>query len=172
MDTSDHPDNGMTLEECVGQVRAFHERIRAPIATSPHTLRCDSASALAFSERLALLAKDMADAGAIAKDVLLSRAAMAIEELGEWIAANAHGDLTASADALGDRLFLLLGDAVASGLPLVEVFRAIASSNATKMPLVTTGVGKAVKGRDYQPPDLEAFLKQPVKDPSDSLDRP
>ena len=40
-------------------------------------------------------------------DVLLSRAAMALEELAEWVTAHARGDLVAAADAWADRAYVL-----------------------------------------------------------------
>ena len=104
------------------------------------------------------LSKELAAAANGTEDVLLSRVAMAVEELGEWLAANGKGDLAAAADALGDRLYVLLGDAVATGIPMAEVFEAVHESNWSKLPLVTTGMGKAFKGPDYQAPDLESLL--------------
>jgi predicted HAD superfamily Cof-like phosphohydrolase len=156
----DGNDDLLSLRACVGLVRRFHQRIRAPIAATPQTLNCDPASALMFSNRLLALSKELAAAANGTEDVLLSRAAMAIEELGEWLAANASGNMSAAADALGDRLYVVLGDAVASGLGfgLPEVFSAVHQSNWSKMPLVTTGLGKAFKGPGYRAPDLETLL--------------
>lgn len=141
-------------------MRRFHQRIKAPIAATPQTLKCVPASALVFSGRLLELSKELAAAANGTEDVLLSRAAMAVEELGEWLAANAKSDLTATADALGDRLYILLGDSVASGLGsrLPEVFKAVHESNWSKLPLVTTALGKAFKGPDYLAPDLETLF--------------
>lgn len=151
-------DDLLSLRACVGFVRRFHQRIKAPIAATPQTLKCDPASALMFSGKLAELSKELAAAANGTEDVLLSRVAMAVEELGEWLAANGNGDLPAAADALGDRLYVLLGDAVATGIPMAEVFEAVHESNWSKLPLVTTGMGKAFKGPDYQAPDLESLL--------------
>lgn len=106
------------------------------------------------------LSKELAAAANGTEDTLLSRAAMAVEELGEWLAANAKSDLSGAADALGDRLYVLLGDAVATGVPLSEVFEAVHESNCSKLPLVTTALGKAFKGPGYQKPDLERLLAQ------------
>jgi len=50
----------LTLNDCLRLVRAFHQRIRAPIAESPNLLPCDSASALIYSERLMRLSKEIA----------------------------------------------------------------------------------------------------------------
>ena len=128
-----------------------------------------------FSGKLAELSKEMAAAANGTEDTLLSRAAMAVEELGEWLAANAKPDLPIAADALGDRLYVLLGDAVASGIPLPEVFEAVHESNWSKLPLVTTGVGKAFKGPNYQAPDLETLLAKLAEtrahDPGAEIDR-
>lgn len=151
-------DDLLSLRACVGFVRRFHQRIKAPIAATPQTLKCDPASALLFSGRLLELSKELAAAANGTEDVLLSRAAMAVEELGEWLAANANSNLPGAADALGDRLYVLLGDAVATGIPLPEVFESVHESNWSKLPLVTTALGKAFKGPDYLAPDLETLL--------------
>lgn len=111
-----------------------------------------------FSGKLAELSKELAAAANGTEDTLLSRAAMAVEELGEWLAANAKSDLTGTVDALGDRLYVLLGDAVATGIPLAEVFEAVHESNWSKLPHVTTALGKAFKGPSYIAPDLETLL--------------
>ena len=98
---------------------------------------------------------------------------MTLEEIGEWLAANGKGDVTAAADAIGDRLYLLLGDAVAAGMPLAEIFQAVHLSNCSKLPLVTTAVGKAFKGPAYQAPDLATLLAQHAADrgpdPADNI---
>ncbi|MBA3481438.1 MAG: nucleoside triphosphate pyrophosphohydrolase family protein [Pirellulales bacterium] len=151
-------DDLLSLRSCTSLVRLFHQRIKAPIAAKPQTLKCDPASALLYSQRLSELSKEAADAANGTTDVLLSRLAMTLEELSEWLAAHANGDVAAAADALGDRLYLLVGDAVATGLPLGEIFTAVHESNLSKLPGVTTGLGKGVKGSDYQRPDLGTLL--------------
>ena len=158
MSSFDREDDLLSLRACVSLVRRFHQRIKAPIAATPQTLNCDPASALVFSGKLAELSKELAVAANGTEDTLLSRAAMAVEELGEWLAANAKSDLPGAADALGDRLYVLLGDAVATGIPLPEVFEAVHESNWSKLPHVMTALGKAFKGPGYQKPDLESLL--------------
>lgn len=91
---------------------------------------------------------------------LLSRAAMAVEVLGEWLSAHGAGNLPAAADAIGDRLFILLGDAVATGLPLPEIFERVYESNSTKLKGVTNGLGKAVKGPGYVAPSLAELVAE------------
>jgi predicted HAD superfamily Cof-like phosphohydrolase len=151
-------DDLLSLRSCVSLVRLFHQRIKAPIAATPQTLKCEPASALLYSQRLSQLAKEVTGAANGTSDVLLSRLAMTLEEVSEWLAAHAQGDLVAAADALGDRLYLLLGDAVATGMPLPEIFEAVHTSNLSKLPGVTTGMGKGVKGASYRRPELAKLL--------------
>ena len=90
-----------------------------------------------------------------AKSAALSvRLGLALEELAEWVEANLAGDLTAAADALGDRLYVLLGDAVSIGVPIEPVFTAVHRSNMTKAAERLQVNGKAVKSAEYRAPDL------------------
>ena len=93
----------------------------------------------------------------------MQRAAMAIEELAEWLLAHANGDLVAAADAWADRAYVLFGDAVAAGLPAAELFAEVHRSNMTKE-LVADGTGKARKGAAYRPPELAAILESASND--------
>ena len=54
-------------------------------------------------------------------------------------------------DALADRLFVLLGDAVACGLPIGPAFELVAKSNATKQQMRLSD-GKGEKGEGYMCP--------------------
>ncbi len=90
----------------------------------------------------------------------LCRAAMELEELAEWLLAHAQANLVGVADALGDRLYLLLGDAVATGLPLAELFSVVHESNMSKLGGVHTGLGKGVKGPGYARPRIAEVLAQ------------
>lgn len=150
--------DALTVVDLLDAVREFHRRIKAPIAAKPHKLNCDPASALSFSIRLGKLSRDLALASNGMRDVALGRAALAVEELAEWLAAHANGDLVAAGDALGDRLYVLVGDAVATGMPLGALFAEVHRSNMTKFPGITTGVGRGVKGPTFVPPDIAAVL--------------
>jgi len=77
--TTEPDEDALSLHECLRLVRSFHQRIKAPIAETPQTLKCDSASALAFSMRLTELSKELAAAANGMQDILLSRAAMAVK---------------------------------------------------------------------------------------------
>ena len=67
-------------------------------------------------------------------------------------------DLIKIADAIGDILYFVYGDAVAYGIPVIPVFNEIHRSNMTKSPCLDKD-GKAVKGLDYSPPNLEKALR-------------
>ena len=150
----------MTLDEAVGMVRDFHRKIRAPIAGAPRLLPGHPGKTLASATLVGKLAKELASESDGEQDLVLCRAAMCLEELTEWLRAHAQQGLTAAADAIGDRFYLLIGDVVATGLPLAEIFQSVHTSNMTKMTCVRTGVGKAVKCRSFRRPEIEAILKK------------
>jgi predicted HAD superfamily Cof-like phosphohydrolase len=111
----------------------------------------------AVAKRVANLADETANLAFETDDLLLHRAAMALEELAEWLTAHAQGDLVAVADAWADREYVLLGDAVAGGLPAIELFAEVHRSNMTKEP-DSAGTGKAIKGPAYTPPNIRRVL--------------
>ncbi len=137
-------------------VRDFHARIGAAIADKPRLLRCDPEVAHRLSVAISELSHDAAKAG----DLFSQRLAMTLEELAEWAAAHAAGDLVAAADAWADRMYVLLGDAVAAGLPAWELLQAVQTSNITKAAGRATDAGKGVKSGAYQPPKLAEILMQ------------
>ena len=142
-------------------VTEFHQRIGAPVASSPRLLPCDQGQA----RKSARLLRDLLTAIGEAKtsgDELNSRLRLAIEELAEWVEAHADSNLVAAADAWGDRLYVLMGDAVAAGLPVVSIFDEVHRSNMTK-DSTHDASGKGVKQVDFRSPDLESVLDQEVK---------
>lgn len=147
----------MNLANVVAAVRQFHDRMNAPRADTPTLLPCDVHDAIEFASRLADFASEARHRGTTTNDVLLLRAAMAMEELAEWLAAHAEGGLVAVADAWADRAYVLFGDAVATGLPAAELFAEVHRSNMTKEP-DPLGTGKAIKGASYLPPNISALL--------------
>lgn len=150
----------LTLDEAVGLVRSFHQRIQAPIATRPTLLARHPGKALGATIQVGKLAAEFAQIADGGKDLLLCRAAMELEELSEWLLAHAQSNLVSAADALGDRLYLLLGDAVATGLPLADLFLEVHRSNMSKLSTVHTGLGKGVKGPNYERPRIAEVLAQ------------
>ncbi len=153
-------DNHLTIRQCLNLVTQFHNQIKAPVcAGPPQLLSSDPARALSLSKCLARLSQEMADEASDGQDQLIGRAAMAVEELSEWLAAHAEQDLVAAADALVDRFYVLLGDAVATGIPLDLLFLEVHCSNLTKLSHVQTGHGKGAKGAGYVRPDIASVLR-------------
>jgi predicted HAD superfamily Cof-like phosphohydrolase len=153
-------DHSLTLDDAIDQVRSFHRHIHAPVVERPTLLPRHPGKALGATILIRRLAKELAQSADGEKDVLLCRAAMELEELAEWTFAHAQSNLVDVADALGDRFYLLLGDSVATGLPLADLFLEIHRSNLTKLPAVHTGVGKGVKGRAYERPRIAEVLER------------
>lgn len=88
-----------------------------------------------------------------------------VEEVGELAIAMANRDEVETADALGDLMYLLLGEAVTFDIPMQEVFSEIHRSNMTK----TKKTGdERMKDRSvesgFSPPNLlEAIRKGRIR---------
>ena len=54
---------------------------------------------------------------------------------------------------------MLIGDAVAAGLPATELFETVYMANMSKVPLTRTGADKAVKGHGYRPPNVRRAVE-------------
>ena len=145
----------MNLKDAQNMVTDFHNHIGAQIACEPQLLPCRNHAARWLAAHIDSLAKTAAHGADGTTDLLLSRAALALEEFAEWLTAHADGDLLTAADALADRCYVLIGDAVSSGMPLAQLFDEVHRSNMTKLRKVTTGNGKSVKGQGYVPPKFD-----------------
>jgi predicted HAD superfamily Cof-like phosphohydrolase len=138
-------------------VRQFHQHIGAPIAETPKLLAGKPEAADFLAARIAELGR--LARGQAGGDPFLGRLALALEELAEWATAHGNQDLVAAADAWADRAYVLMGDAVACGLPAEELFEAVHRSNMTKQFGIRTGVGKAYRGTGYEPPKIREVLE-------------
>lgn len=145
------------METALNRVREFHRRIGAPVADNAQLLACQPATAEALAGEIrSLLGRCQSQV--LAGDVLLSRACLMLEELAEWVEAHAAGDLVAAADAWGDRMYVLLGDAVTAGLPAERILAEVHRSNMTKAAGASTEAGKGKKDAAFVPPDIERML--------------
>lgn len=94
------------------------------------------------------------------KPMCVQRAALAIEELVEWMRGMALGDMENVLKELTDRMFVLNGDILALGLAPVfpEAMRRLDKSNMSKVGpdglIEKDSRGKAMKGPSYQPVEL------------------
>jgi len=147
------------MQDAIESVRDFHRHIGAPIAQSPTLLPCRRDAAATIAVQLQDLATTCRRFSQTGGD-LPSRLNLALEEMAEWVEAHAAGDIVAAADAWGDRMYVLLGDAVATGLPGASVFDEVHRSNMSKEVRSTTEAGKGVKSGRFVPPDLASLLSQ------------
>ncbi|NLS90778.1 MAG: hypothetical protein GXX96_01155 [Planctomycetaceae bacterium] len=148
----------MSLNKAVRMAREFHKRIGAPIASQPQLLGGAPKEAQFLAARLRNvegLARKIAP-----YDPMVARLALAVEELAEWTEAYVSRDLVAAADAWADRAYVLMGDAVACGFPAEELFAEVHRSNLTKQFGVRTGLGKAYRGHQYEPPKIREILER------------
>ena len=88
------------------------------------------------------------------------------EENLEYLEACEKGDLVEIADALGDKLYILLGTILRHGLQdkIVDVFNEINASNMSKLdengnPIFRED-GKILKGKNYFKPDIKKILNK------------
>lgn len=153
------------MDAALNEVRKFHCQIGAAVIDSPTLLACqaESATEVAVAIRgLLTRCRDMAGGGSD----LLSRLCLDLEELAEWVEAHAAGDLVAAADAWGDRLYVLLGDAVAAGLPANAIFEEVHRSNMTKTVAKAGNLGKGTKAVAFRPPRLREILSAKTQEPN------
>lgn len=137
-------------------VQEFHRKIGETVSESPKLLQHDAEvdADLAGSLRQVVEAYNQSDSP---KTQLTRRALMAVEELAEWIEAHDEDDLTAAADAWADRMTVLLGDAVATGMPAEPLLDEVHRSNMTKV-AANAKTGKGTKSETYSPPNLTRIL--------------
>ena len=74
------------------------------------------------------------------------------EEVRELLEAMDTGSLAEIAKELADVVYVVVGTAVAYGIPFTRVFKAVHASNLTKSGIEK---GKITKGPNYVAPDLE-----------------
>lgn len=149
----------MDLKCILQDVTNFHKAIGASVADEPVLLPHDKSTCQEVTEALHSVC-EICRAGLCSGNDLFARLAMAVEELAEWVEAHEKGDLVAAADAWGDRLYVLLGDAVAAGLPAADIFAEVHRSNMTKAARRANDTGKAQKGDGFAKPQLADLLRR------------
>lgn len=89
------------------------------------------------------------------------------EELNELQDAFNNNDQVEALDALCDLAVVVIGAAVAFGLPISEGFDEVMDSNMSKLGLdgkpIKREDGKILKGPNYRPPDLAKVLQDHIK---------
>lgn len=95
---------------------------------------------------------------------LLIRGRLIAEESAEFLAAASSDDLVKLVDALVDILYTAYGTADTIGIDLEPVFAEVHRSNMSKRPPPSNSGGKAVKGPDYSPPDIQGEVTRQIRD--------
>jgi len=144
------------MQQELDSVCSFHQKYGFEIASQPTLLTGD----LGFIRLCASQLRGLQDqcTRRAPGNLLESRLALSLEELAEWLEAHVEQDLEAAADAWGDRLYVLLGDAVAAGLPGDEIFCEIHRSNMSKTRPSDISEAKGIKGDGYSSPSLHHLL--------------
>ena len=118
------------------KVAGFHHKFGFPMNFDISNMDPNSNAELAlwgtkllnFSSMIKTRAMELQKGG----DPRLYRFYHKIEEVGELALGMANQDIVEMADALGDLMYLALGDAVTFNIPMKEVFDEIHRSNMTK----------------------------------------
>jgi len=79
------------------------------------------------------------------------------DEFNEYVDAECRDDIVKIVDALADMVYVIYGTAYTYGIPLDDVLKEVHRSNMTK---TFVKGGKAKKGADYSPPDIESILNR------------
>ena len=100
----------------------------------------------------------------IEKKEYLLRYNLTVEENREYLDACLDGNLVEVADALGDKLYILLGTILKHGMQhkIIDVFNEIHASNMSKLDSNGNPIfredGKILKGENYFKPNLKQFI--------------
>jgi predicted HAD superfamily Cof-like phosphohydrolase len=78
---------------------------------------------------------------------------------GAWINNDQPAHLVGIADALADMVYVIVGTALAYGIPLDAVWDEVQRSNMAKVGGPTREDGKILKPEGWQPPNIEAILE-------------
>lgn len=142
--------NGDYMYQLMQQVLAFHNRMGQPIG-DPR--KPDISIEQDF--RLALITEEF-------RELQVALAGFKKDAEGSLIPFVCSEDqIAAVADGLGDLCYVIAGSAVAWGLDMGPVLDAIHESNMSKTPNPN---GKAIKGPDFKPVNLQAVIAQSARD--------
>ncbi|MPV50567.1 phosphoribosyl-ATP diphosphatase [Pseudactinotalea sp. HY160] len=144
-------------------VSRFHATYSLPVRQGPPTADLER-----IHLRMALVAEEFAElVGAVYGEA--AEAGM-VEAFERARAADAGTrDVVATADALGDLVYVIYGMALECGIPMDRVLAEIQASNLSKLgaggePILRAD-GKVLKGPDYFPPRIDRVLAE-AADPS------
>jgi predicted HAD superfamily Cof-like phosphohydrolase len=154
------------MRESVQAVLEFHLKHGFPVNQSLSSYAAESAR-----DHVAFVAEEMRDVSEemlTSSDVVQQRLSLMLEEMAEICETmNEIRESRASvaqrvelADGLADLIYVVIGTAVAFGIPIDAVFNEVHRSNMTKNvcnePLLK---GKVSKGAGYSPPQIAKILE-------------
>ena len=144
----------MLIQQALDAVTQFHRHIGETVASDPGLLEGSRKTAASLAAELRSVGKKYGGLN----DQLILRALLAVEELAEWLEAHHQENTVDALDAAADRLFVLLGDVVATGLPIQDAFSIVAASNLSKSAGKRTVGGKGIKAEGYEDPKAKLAL--------------
>jgi predicted HAD superfamily Cof-like phosphohydrolase len=102
--------------------------------------------------------------GDISDERKLLRERLIREEFYELVYAMDKGLMAATADAIADLLYVVLGTAVELGIDMDPIFQAVHNANMTKINGPVREDGKQLKPEGWQPPDIEKLLDDQISE--------
>jgi hypothetical protein len=139
------------IDEVIEFMRTKGQQIGRPIGPERN------ARLVVWSADAARLARELDHAWGSSGDLRFLRCHLIVEELSELMIALGETDRVATLDALCDLAYVVVGCAVAFGLPLDEGFREVHRSNMSKAMGDQRGRDK---GPAWSPPDLDGVLRR------------
>jgi hypothetical protein len=133
----------MDFQDAIEKVREYHRQYGLPAADAPQLLPTDGVKAMHLSVELIELWTAIRSLPSIQKaltptsakeDLLVRFALRELDLLGQWLKAHVQGDLEGAGFAWGDRLYLLLREAIAAGLPVEQLFTLTHEVTASESP--------------------------------------
>lgn len=86
------------------------------------------------------------------------RRKLVTEEYAEFLDGIAKRDMVETADAIADLIYVLVGTAIAFGIPLEPIWRAVQKTNMAKEGGAMRVDGKVLKPEGWMPPDVAGAL--------------
>ena len=141
-------------------VTEFHLRFGFPVRACHLSVAPQWESARSMSQALSLIrVAEKELKSCVKRDVRVDRAQLMVEELAEFVEAERDGDAIKTADAVADLCYVVVGTAVALGLPLERLVQEVHRSNMTKE---MDGQFKPAKGASFSPPAIARILSEEV----------
>jgi predicted HAD superfamily Cof-like phosphohydrolase len=99
----------------------------------------------------------------ISPEVKELRVRLMMEELAETVTAMHEGDIPNVADGLADLVYVVIGTALAYGIPFDRIFQDVQRANMTKAPLDRNNKGGKVGKEGFVPPQTVSILEDYIK---------